>query len=143
MATEAGRRLGRLAQDIGRARLRGIIECDQIYARYQHETLNLRHPHGGGPKFLWRPLADNHEQWLQHIADKVLTPDGTAIFEGMSDVLEMWSKDAAKAAPIEWGDLRNSMHPTVRQGSRVHYDRAPMARRLTDEELRLKARWRL
>lgn len=142
-AQEFNRRMNELQRAVGRGKMRGRIVCDQVYARYQHETLNLRHPHGGGPKFLIKPLHTNLREYMGTLAEKAITPEGSDLQGGMTSVVEAWSKDAAKGAPIEWGDLRNSMHPTVTVGGREVYNRQPMARRLTREELRLKARWRL
>ena len=119
------------------ARLTGTVTCDQRYAQAQHEHLEWHHPRGGGPKYLERPLMDNHRDYLSDYAKTVLHDGGQPAMkrsmEHLSDAVEI-------TAPREWGDLRKSGRPKVTLGDRVVYDRPPKAARLTAEELKAKSR---
>lgn len=59
----------------------------------------------------------------------------------MAGNMEDLSAQVQEKAPKFWGDLRNSGHPVVTSQGRTTYDRPPRARRLTEAELRQKARW--
>lgn len=119
--------------------LTGRVEVDQVYAKKQHEDLTLRHPRGGGPRYLGQPLLDNRDDYLERIARTVLDDGGVAGMRSAMDDLA-GSGGVLTHAPVLWGDLRRSGHPSVLSGSRLVYDREPLARRLTEEELRAKAR---
>ena len=119
--------------------LRGSVEIDQIYAHYQHERLDLRHPRGGGPKFLERPLMERYPRYLEMIAHDYL---GGGARRSMARAMEDLSDAAELASPWEFGDLMHSGHPEVRRGERVTYDRPPKRHRLTAAELRAKTRMR-
>jgi len=47
------------------------IVYDADYAAYQHENLHIRHPRGGGPKFLERALLTMAPQIDQFVATAV------------------------------------------------------------------------
>jgi hypothetical protein len=118
-------------------RLAGSVTCDQRYAHYQHERLDLRHPRGGGPKYLQKPLMDHFRDYLGDYARTVLHDGGQP---AMKRSVEHLSDQVEISAPREWGDLRKSGHPQVKLGGRTVYDRPPKAARLTKEELRAKSR---
>lgn len=119
------------------ARLTGACAVDQRYAKYQHERVELHHPRGGSAKFLERPLMEHYRDYLSDYADTVLRDGGQPAMkrsmEHLSDAVEV-------TAPREWGDLTKSGHPSVEQGGRTIYDRAPKAARLTAAELKAKSR---
>jgi hypothetical protein len=131
--------MARLSERIGHGNVKGSVEVDQVYARYQHEGLDFNHPRGGQAKYLEQPLFANVALYMQDIAAQVLTRGPVA---GMSDAMEDLSGEVFDKAPIEFLDLRASGHPVVTQGGAVVYDRAPMQARLTEEQLRLKGKMR-
>lgn len=99
----------------------------------QHEDLTLRHPRGGQAKFLEAPLVENADRYMQHLADKLLEPDG--LKDAMVDNVEDLSTQVSRLAPVDFNNLRRSAHPTVTDGEVVVYDRPPEQRRLTQQEL--------
>lgn len=133
------KRMAELSERVGDERLRGHVEVDQVYAQYQHEGLDLRHPRGGQAKYLEQPLYDNHREYLQAIADNVLRG---SIQVAMEDNMEDLAGHVYTHAPVEFHDLRSSAHPTVRRGATTTYDRPPMQARLTPTELRAKNKLR-
>lgn len=128
-----------LAARIGSGDLTGRVVVDQVYAKMQHEDLTLRHPRGGEPRYLAQPLLDHRDDYLRGIARTVLEDGGT---DGMRTAVEDLAGQGGVAthAPVLWGDLRRSGHPSVTSGGATVYDRAPLARRLSEEELAAKAR---
>jgi hypothetical protein len=58
--------------------------------------------------------------------------------EAVEDLAE--SGGVASHAPLEYGDLRDSGHPSVTEGEATIYDRAPRQGRLTEDELKAKYR---
>jgi len=132
--------LDRLSDKIGTGRIRGRVEVDQVYARYQHEGLDLNHPRGGQAKYLEQPLYANAPLYMADLAARVL-PDGD-LEQAMADCMEDLSGEVFDRAPIEFLDLRASGHPTVERGGAVVYDRPPMQARLTEPQLRAKSRLR-
>lgn len=119
--------------------LRGSVTIDQVYAHFQHESLDLHHPRGGGPKYLQRPLFEHFPRYLEMVARGYLEDGGRA---AMARAMEDLSDEAEQAAPWEFGDLIHSGHPEVRRGLDVTYDRPPKRHRLTRAELAQKSRWR-
>lgn len=128
-------RMAELSEKVGDGKVRGGVEVDQVYAQYQHEGLDLRHPRGGQAKYLEQPLYGNHRGYLQDIASRVLR-EGPV--RPMSEAMEDLSGQVAEHAPVEFWDLRMSGHPTVARGGAVVYDRPPMQARLTPAQLRAK-----
>jgi hypothetical protein len=118
-------------------RLSGSVTCDQVYAHFQSERLDLKHPRGGGPKYLTRPLMDGYRDYLTDYARTVLDDGGTG---AMKRSMEHLSDQVEITAPREWGDLRKSGAPKVTLGGRTVYDRPPKAARQTAEELKAKSR---
>lgn len=128
-----------IAARVGTGSLRGRVIFNQVYAKNQHESLYFKHPAGGQAKYLYTALITKYQSALQHIASVALTG---AIVGGMIDATETIAKDAAKRAPMEFLDLRNSAHPVVTdRGARV-YSRPPIQRRLTKEQHKIKKRLR-
>ena len=119
--------------------LRGSVTVDQVYAHYQHEHLEFRHPRGGHALFLTTPLFDHYRDYIQAVAGGWLEDGGK---RGMERSMEHLSDEVEVQAPVEFWDLRRSGHPQVHVGPRSVYDRPPKQRRLSEAELRLKNRLR-
>jgi hypothetical protein len=117
----------------------GQVTVDQVYAHYQHERLDLHHPRGGEAKFLERPLMENFRDYLAGYARDVLEHGGQ---RAMQRAMEHLSDQVEVRAPVEFADLRRSGHPEVFIGGRRVYNREPKVGRLSEEELRRKARLR-
>jgi hypothetical protein len=126
--------------DLGE-RLHGQVVMDQVYAHYQHEHLEFRHPRGGGPLYLTRPLMEHYAGWLLSIARSWQDDGGK---RAMQHAMEDLSDRAEIAAPWEFVDLARSGSPRVDVGQRTVYERPPKQHRLTERELKLKdrLRWR-
>lgn len=139
MTGDFGAKMDELSRLVGNGELVGSVVVDQVYAKFQHEDLSLNHPRGGQAKYLSQPLMDNRNDYLREISRTVLEDGGTgAMRTAMEDLAG--TGGVATHAPVEWGDLRRSGHPSVTSEGRSVYDRAPLARRLTEEELGAKAR---
>lgn len=140
MANDFGARIDDLiAQLDGGEDLTGHVEFDQVYAQYQHEGLELKHPRGGQAKYLEAPLFAKAPEIMQRVADSFLHDGGR---EGMSDAMENLADEAERLAPVEFHDLRDSGHPYVTVGDAKVYDRPPVVPRLTEDELKAKNRLR-
>lgn len=139
MAGTFDRRMRDLADRVGGGAMTARVEVDQVYAKYQHERTDLRHPGGGKANFLRDPLFSSADDGLREVARTVLDfgPE-----PAMIDFSEGLAQGVYEQAPFEFGDLKASPHPTVTDGESTVYDRAPMIHRLTDEELRIKGELR-
>ncbi len=130
-------RIDELRKMVGSGKLAGSVTVDQVYAKYQHERMELHHPRGGSAKYLQKPLMDHYRDYIGDYAKTVLSDGGQAAMkrsmEHLSDAVEI-------TAPREWGDLLKSGSPKVTQGGRTLYDRPPKAARLTEQELKAKSR---
>lgn len=118
--------------------VKATVTVDQPYAQNQHETLWFKHPRGGRAKYLEGPLFENHRQWIQGFADRLLRArlDATRLW---GDECGVPLKNAvAKNAPVEFGDLKRSAGLVVREGSSVVRDEPPSQTRLTEAELDAK-----
>lgn len=58
------------------------IVFDVPYAAKQHEDLRLRHPHGGGPKFLESALKTLAPKLEQAVAGQIVSRQKRGIFAG-------------------------------------------------------------
>lgn len=123
----------RLRDQVGPGKLTGKLRVDQIYAKYQHERLDLRHPRGGGPKYLEGPLFANYQHYLQRLAGSVLSGD---LEDAMIRCMEALNSAMSAAAPIDHNNLRRSGNPRVYSNGRKVYDRAPHQRRMSEAELK-------
>jgi hypothetical protein len=136
-----GEGLKELSSLVGHGDLEGSVVVDQVYAHYQHVRLDLRHPRGGGPLYLTKPLLKNMDVYFERIARETLN-------EGPRKGMEWCVEDlagiggVATYAPREFGDLRKSGHPSIRDDGALVYDRAPEQHRLSEAELKAKARLR-
>jgi hypothetical protein len=132
-------RIDQLKEMVGSGDLTGKVEVSQVYAKYQHEGLDFAHPRGGEAQYLRRPLFDHYRSYLQKVADGILDDGGK---RAMADCMERLAEEdgVATRAPLEWGDLRDSGHPSVTSDGATTYDRPPRQHRLTEEELKVKYR---
>ena len=132
-------KMNQLDAMVGHGEVEGKVIVDQVYAKYQHERLDLRHPGGGGPKYLGGPLLIQFREYYDRIADHVL--DAGPVAPMIANVEDL-SLQVFENAPFEFGDLRASGHPVVKDNGAVVYDRAPNCHRLSREELRAKGHLR-
>lgn len=123
---------------VGDGELTGRVTVDQVYAHVQHEDLSprrdgsvvpmkLRHPRGGGAKYLEGPLFDRKDDYLRNLADRALEPNG--LEDAMAGNMEDLSTQVEYRAPVDMNVLRRSGHPQVFERNTVVYDRAPKAPR--------------
>lgn len=140
MARRAVDGIQRLIEQTAGPKVTATCTVDQVYAEYQHEAFEFRHPRGGRAKYLEAPLYEEHGGWMEQVAIGLLTTfeeKSTAHLWG--DVMGDGMRDAVKHnAPDEFGDLRKSAAIKVKEGSKIIIDRPPEVRRLTDEELEQK-----
>ena len=126
-------RTDELMHRVGHGNLKGSVEVDQIYARYQHERADLRHPHGGGPFYLRKALMEHSQQHLAAI--------GAALFEhggvrAMADAMDEVVGLLPRYTPVEFGYLRDSGHARVYDNGALAYDLPPIVPRLSEEQLK-------
>lgn len=139
MGGDFGDRMRELRARVGNGDLVGKVEVNQVYAKYQHEGLDLRHPRGGRAKYLGAPLLENLDQYLQKVADSVLEDGGDS---GMIESMQALSNQVYLNAPLEFNNLKNSGHPSVTSDGHVIYDEPPAVERLTEEQLKALNRTR-
>jgi hypothetical protein len=116
------------------------LVVDQVYAHYQHEGTAFRHPRGGQAHYLRDPLYGNLNHYLETWARGLLTTAGSGIRDAGIKIAEDLSKQVETHAPREFGDLETSGHPFVVDDGATVYDRPPKTPRLTEQQLKLKAR---
>mgnify|MGYP003624032472 CR=1 FL=1 len=110
----------------------GHVVVDQVYAHYQHEHPEFHHPDGGQAFYLSEPLALKAHEYFGRLGREAVHG---RLKEAMIENVEDLSKEVYNRAPWEFGDLRASGHPIVEEDGHVVYDRPPMCRRLTEDEL--------
>lgn len=142
MAGDFTQRMRELEDAVGAGRLTGSVTVDQVYAHMQHEALDFKHPEGGQAKYLEQPLYDNAHDYVQRLAKDAVTDTGSQLVDAMRENMEHLSLQVFENAPFEFGDLKASGHPTVKDGEVTAYDRPPNVHRLTDSELRAKGHLR-
>jgi hypothetical protein len=119
MAGDFGARMDELIESVGDGELTASVVVDQVYAKYQHERMDLRHPQGGQAKYL-SVLHGSLQNAMEFVAE------------------DLAAKQVFDKAPREFQDLRQSGHPRVLNGEMIVYDRPPIVHRLTAEELKAK-----
>lgn len=127
----------RVREQVGVGWLTGKLVIDQVYAKYQHERLDLVHPRGGGAKYLENPLNANHGDYLRRVANSFLGGDPA---QTMADCMESLNTAMAASAPVELSNLRKSGNPRVFDNGRQVYNRPPWQRRMSEQELRAARR---
>lgn len=131
-------RMDELRKLVGGGKLQGKVIVDQIYAQNQHENLSFKHT-GGGAKFLTIALVQNRNNIMRNLSRACLHGKmEEAMAKGMENVV----KGVQARAPHEFNDLRNSGHPIVKSAGRIVYDRPPVVKRLTKNQLKAKDRAR-
>lgn len=135
--------LRRLDEAVGRGTLELGIVVNQRYAKYQHERRDLAHPQGGKSHYLVDPLYERAGSMLGALAREAITPEGSNLTGEARDQVEKWVHRSRIESPKWFGDLANSHAPYVTDGAETVYERRPKARRLTDDELTLKNRWKV
>lgn len=128
-----------LLDAVGRAHLIGKVTVDQVYAKYQHERLDLRHPRGGRAKYLESALHDYYSVYLRQLAGHVF--DGE-LEENMARCMRALAGSGSRRAPIEVSNLRRSFSVEVESNSQIVYRLPASRRRMTEEELKLSRRGR-
>lgn len=131
MAGDFAERIDVLEELVGEGNLTGKLKVDQVYAHYQHERMDLKHPHGGQAKFLETAL--HRGSYFEDIAGRILEGGGR---QAMIHAVEDLDDNSAEITPKEATVLARSGHPTVIDNGSVVYDRAPEVPRLSDAELR-------
>lgn len=124
----------------GGGKIEAKVVVDQIYAKYQHESLDLRHPQGGKAKFLEDPNTRIAPRSLERIAATLFQDGG--VRRGMIDHATDVVAGVAEEAPVELADLRASGHAIVKDGGAIVYDRPPVRARLSKSALRAKSKLR-
>lgn len=137
MAGDFAERMEALIESVGDGELKGSVVVDQVYAKYQHERMDLKHPNGGQAKYLGGPLLMNARRYVGKLADNVLAGSLTG---AMTDIVEDLSQEVFNKAPRDFWDLRESAHPTVVNDGVPVYDRLPTVHRLSPGALKVKAR---
>lgn len=132
-------RLSELVAKTGSGGLSGRVVFNQIYAAYQHNSLELNHPQGGQAMFLTNAIVAGTPTMMQRLADAVLDGD---LLQAMITNVERTATNASRRAPVEFWDLRKSANPQVRDNGKLVYNRPPEQRRLTEEETKQKVKWR-
>lgn len=118
---------------VGKGLLVGKVVVDQVYAKYQHERLDLKHPRGGYPKYLWLALITGKDDYLRTLANSVLT---TGPADGMKSVVEDQDRRLHRFAPVLFSNLRNSGNPQVWDNGSKVYDRPARQPRMSEEQLK-------
>lgn len=142
-------KIDQLKEKVGEGHLVGTVEYDQVYAAAQETGTWVtgpnagkvihNHPGGGGTHYLGGALLEGSSGYMEAIAETVLD-SGPA--KGMEAATEKLGESASANAPIEFGDLRESAHPTVVDDGATVYDRAPLVPRLDEAALESKAKGR-
>lgn len=132
-------RIDELLERVGDGRLRGTVQVDQVYAKYQELREDLQHSVGNA-HYLSRPLNEHHPQYFQRMADRLLDPGG--IVAGMISSCESLAGSAATQTPVEAFNLARSGSVTVRDQGAIVYHRPAQQGRLSKEELKAIKRGR-
>lgn len=128
-----------LIDQVGGGNLEVKVVVDQVYAAFQHEKMDLRHPEGGGPKYLERALYGTVTRNMNSMRAAVLRGDlrDVAVSAG-----RLIAKKSGENAPFEFGDLKASGAVTVKDGGRIYATIPAGVKRLSKQELRIKAHLR-
>lgn len=111
-------RTNHLLDLVGNGTIEASVVVDQVYAKFQHERIELKHRKGGKAHYLRDPLYAGMNRWLRGTARRMTRERMVVIFTDIADDL---SGGVADQAP-EWiGDLRNSGQPRVKDRGRFVY----------------------
>lgn len=120
MANTFNSQMRSLQRSVGEGDLIASVTFDQVYAKYQHEVLELNHPRGGGPKYLENAMKDKYVRYLRGLAESVR--DGSTR-QTMIEIAEDLAGESARRAPVEEGTLRASASPEVTDDGVSIYNR--------------------
>lgn len=137
-----GDRLDELAHAVGHGKLSITCEVDQVYAKYQHENAQFKHPDGGKAFYLRDPLFEGIDSHMAKLAEGAIDASGSRLKEAAIEVSEDLATGVYEQAPLEFGDLKASAHPKVSDDDGVIYDRPPLVKRQSEEDLRIKGHLR-
>lgn len=138
---EAGDRLRALADHIGLGDLVGKTEVDQVYAHYQHEHPQFKHPRGGQAFYLQEPLYESTERYMQAVANDMLDMEKRlvdTVFDQMEDLV----RQVKVRAPVLFYNLHRSGAPSVTDNGATVRSAPPEQRRLSEQELKALSRSR-
>lgn len=119
----------------GGAKVKARCIVDQVYAKYQHESLDLHHPHGGRAKFLEGPLFEDYGLSLQEFASGLLRVEEETAGRRWANTGRRLVRAVRENAPVEAGVLRRSAALIVTEGRSVVVDEPAEVHRLSEEEL--------
>lgn len=120
-------RMAHLSREVGTGTLTARCEVDQDYAQDQHET-PYRH-RVGAYNYLRGPFLAAGLELIESLAPHAVTPEGSSLVDGMSDIAEKMSGYVLENAPKDTGKLSTSGHPTVIDNGVIVYDRPPISPR--------------
>lgn len=126
-------RMAELEAMVGEGPLTAAVEVDQVYAHYQHQGLEFKHPRGGQALYLQEPWLRNTDHAMQTLADGVLKPDG--LHEAARQIALDGVTMVREHAPVEFDNLRRSGHATVTDNGAVIFDQPPEVPRLPEDAL--------
>jgi hypothetical protein len=127
-------RIDELIGFVGPGLLSGVVSVDQVYAKYQHERMDLHHPRGGKARYLADPLVQNYARYLGEIANHALEEDGCR--RGMYDSMTHLVNASAAETPVEFVNLIRSQAIEVRDNGAVWRSRPAYQHRLSEQELK-------
>lgn len=134
-ARKASQGIKLLRQRTGGARVKAKVTVDQIYAKYQHESLDLEHPRGGRAKYLEAPLFEGYNQSIEEFALGLLRVEEETAGRRWAGTGRDLVRAVGTEAPIEFGELRRSASLVVTEGRKVVIDEPASAHRMTDTEI--------
>ena len=138
MAGDFNARINNLIRTVGIGELEGSVLIDQVYAQYQHEGLNLKHPGGGKSHFLTDPLIANFPTYYQWMATDLFSEGGPK--DVMKHAMEDLNDSAYNQAPKFFRDLAWSGAVRVKVNGTTVILIPAGRKRLTKAELRAKSR---
>lgn len=118
-------RMGEIKLKVGEGHIKARCVVDQAYAQIQHQNTAYRHPHGGGPFYLSRPLMEGYPEMMQEIASTILDDPEPAFISAA----EKMSRYVEENAPVAIDELRTSGHPIAERDGVPFYDRPPISPR--------------
>ena len=119
-------------------KVKTTVTVDQVYAKYQHESLDFRHPRGGRAKYLEGPLFEGFAGSMERFAQGLLRVEEETAGRRWAATGRDLVEAVGHEAPLEFGDLRRSAGLVTTEGTRVVVEEPPAQRRLTDQELHAK-----
>lgn len=129
-----------LLAQVGTGDLVGRNVVDQRYSKYQELREDLHHPRGGQAHYLRDSLMTGTVAYMQRLARSAITREGSDLRGAMVHNMEDVAARVQQLAPILYNVLKRSAHPIVEDNGVTVYDRPPLARRLSEQELKHRPR---